>query len=134
MVRNKVNNYKEQFKSDYIEAQIVENKDNSSKLWKVLKTVTNTGGKNRDSVKTLKYGNMVLENFKDIANSFNIFFTIIGSNVLKGFKVTTSLKAMTVLLMKNVNLPQSTLNTLRNNCHHYVQLKLQEWTQSVLDL
>ncbi len=78
---------------------------------------------------------MVLENFKDIANVFNICFTTqqLCQNWLKGFKVTTSLKAMIVLLMKNVNLSRSTLNILQNNCLHYVQLKLQEWTQSVLD-
>ncbi len=34
MERNKVNNYGEQRKSEYIEAQIVENKDNSSNYGK----------------------------------------------------------------------------------------------------
>ncbi len=52
----------------------------------VLQNVPNTGGKNTDSVKTLKDGNMGPENYKDIANAFKTIFTTIVSKLAKRFQ------------------------------------------------
>ncbi len=69
-----MDNYYEQLKIDYCLEEIFENKDNSSNLSKALDKISNTDIKNKDTVKTLKLDNIVLEESKYIANTINTCF------------------------------------------------------------
>ncbi len=68
-MRNKVNNYKEQLKKEYYQEKILEHKDNSSKLWKVMKDMMSCKSKH-DPIKSLSVdGERVVNQLKLLQNS-----------------------------------------------------------------
>ncbi len=73
-----------QSEKDYLSSILIESKQNTKNIWKVYREVLNKcKNNNNQKVSHLIFNNNKIENDQDIANSFNKYFSLIGSNLAK---------------------------------------------------
>ena len=68
---------------DYYNQYFTENKDNLQKVWKGIKDIINIKSKNYSQPTCIIVNNKTITDPKEIANSFNVYYTSIASDILK---------------------------------------------------
>ena len=89
IARNKVNKLKSSVKGKYYNDKIVDLKQKPKELWKEIKQLLPDSSGTRVD-KLIDDEGVVIEDQKEICNSFNKFFVNIGSNLAKNFTSSTS--------------------------------------------
>ena len=82
-MRNKVNNMKYHLKKKYYEKSINDNKHDSKRLWKTLKKIIPSN--KAPSVNNIIDSSNCIKTGKDVANSFNQYFTSVGEDLSRKF-------------------------------------------------
>ena len=72
-----------QSKKDYYNQYFTENKENLQKIWKGIKEIINIKSKNYNQPTCIIDDNKTITDPKEIANSFNNYYTSIASDILK---------------------------------------------------
>ena len=78
--RNQINRELAKSKKNYYASYFSRNQKNSKKTWEGIKSIINTKNPRPTSISQIKHGDKILNNPKEIANSFNKLFTDIGPN------------------------------------------------------
>jgi len=87
--RNAVNRLNKDLKTSYFNRKLLDNSRCSKKLWKALKDLLPNSKANSSTFCVLDGDKEITDN-KDIANTFNNFFSTIGSKLAKDFTSTSS--------------------------------------------
>ena len=93
----------EKAKRNYYNDLVLDNKNNSNKLWKIIHSLSNIKTKGQSPEKLHNGDSNVLLNDLDISNKLNSFFATIGKKIAKENKpFNLSQKAQSVSLSTNV--------------------------------
>ena len=87
-MKNEITNATRQSKKDYYKQYFTENASNLQKIWKGIKEIINIKAKNFSQPTCIIDKGKTLTDPKDIANSFNQFYTSIADDILKKRKFT----------------------------------------------
>ena len=82
-LKNEITNMTRIGKKDFYEKYFTENKNNLKKIWKGIKDIINIKAKNFDQPTCILDGDKAETDPKNIANTFNKYFTSIADNILK---------------------------------------------------
>ena len=80
VARNKAVSILRASKSEYFSKSFEENKNNTSAIWTCIKTLTGASN-NNGVIKKFEVNGLVMENAKDIAEQFNIYFSTIAEKL-----------------------------------------------------
>ena len=80
-IRNSITNEKRTNKKAYFAKRFMENKDNSSKIWKEIKSLVNLKSNKTSSIKLLDANQNITSDSQNIANIFNDHYATLGLNV-----------------------------------------------------
>ena len=82
LIKNEITALTRQGKKEYYHKYFTENKDNLKKIWIGIKEVINIKSKSTNKPSCIHENEQVLYNSKDIANSFNKYFSNIADDIL----------------------------------------------------
>ena len=88
--RNFVINLKNRLKNQYFQNKIDDNKDNSKKLWKTLNTLIPNDKKSNNITHFLTDEGKEISDKKEIAETFNRFFSTVGSKLASVFPFSST--------------------------------------------
>lgn len=102
--RNKITKLVRESKQKYYQRIIVDNKNNTKKIWSCINEYTNKRSVNIGEIKEIVYKENVITEPENIANAFNSYYTGVGLNITNEIKNERS-----------SNLPEVRNHTYNNN-------------------
>ena len=104
LVQNEITELTRQGKKEYYNRYFSENKTNMQKIWKGIKEIINVKSKVHNSPSTIKFDEKIISDPKQIATSFNTYFTGVAEEILakRKYNGKTSHKNYLTIHLTNV--------------------------------